>query len=405
MKKKYSAKKSVCLLLICCLAITGCGQKKQKSPSSDSKKAISKEVDTKKKKEKTKIVLNLGELKALVFNTKDISKLSFTSADENIARVNEKGRVLGMKGGSTTITGTDGTRKVTYQIKVRKKGMVYPTFTMMKGEHLDLQFSKKGIKVTEWISSNEKVASVDKTSGKVQAISEGNAMITGKSGKHNYVCYLKVEPIVKDLIYLTFDDGPNRYSTPKILDILKEKGVKATFFELKPARADYDLTERVVREGHSLAMHGYQHKYDIIYKSVDIYHENLTKLQERLFRKVGVWCTVSRFPGGGSNMSSSYNPGIMTKITSQIHDWGFHYFDWNADSEDAGGAKDANAVYKNVTSHLEKGRGNVVLMHDFYKNDKTIQALPRIIDYGKKHGFTFRRITASTEEVHQKVNN
>ena len=67
----------------------------------------------------------------------------------------------------------------------------------------------------------------------------------------------------------------------------------------------------------------------------------------------------------------------MTRITKDIASWGYHYFDWNVASCDSDTAKNANDVYRNVTTGLIKGRGNVVLMHDFYKkNDaKTYQKL------------------------------
>ena len=174
---------------------------------------------------------------------------------------------------------------------------------------------------------------------------------------------------------------------------------------MKPARKDFDLTKRVIDEGHTLAMHGYQHKYNIVYKSKKVYKQNLDKLRNLFFKKYGVWCTLSRFPGGSSNTVSRYNPGIMTRITKDIAGWGYHYFDWNVASCDSDTAKNANDVYRNVTTGLIKGRGNVVLMHDFYKNDKMLGALDKIIKYGKKHGYTFLPLTASTTEVHHKVNN
>ena len=205
-------------------------------------------------------------------------------------------------------------------------------------------------------------------------------------------------------VYLTFDDGPSE-NTDAILDVLSEYDVKATFFELKPAKKDFDLTKRVIDEGHTLAMHGYQHKYNIVYKSKKVYKQNLDKLRNLFFKKYGVWCTLSRFPGGSSNTVSRYNPGIMTRITKDISSWGYHYFDWNVASCDSDTAKNANDVYRNVTTGLIKGRGNVVLMHDFYKNDKMLGALDKIIKYGKKHGYTFLPLTASTTEVHHKVNN
>ncbi len=327
------------------------------------------------------------------------------SADESIVKVLEDGSIFGVAHGETTVTITSGDTRYQTKVTVRKRGMVYPVFGMMQGEKLDIQFSSKS-QATEytWTSTDEAVAKVS-PKGRIKAKGVGTAVIKGVSDAGIYRCELTVTEKIDKAIYLTFDDGPNRYSTPKILDILKKNDIKATFFELKPAKKDFDLTERVLAEGHTLAMHGYKHKYDEIYVSEETYHENLDKLRDLFFKKFGVWCTLTRFPGGSSNTVSDYNPGIMTKLTQELDDWGYHYFDWNVSSGDAGGAKTAKEVYRNFKKELSTSHASVVLMHDFDKNDKTINALDRIIKYGKKHGYTFLPLTASTEEVHHAVNN
>lgn len=347
------------------------------------------------------VTLFLGE-------TKKISRenvISYKSMAPAIATVSKDGTIHAVQKGTTKVIAAtkDGNRS--YQIIVKKHGMVYPEFSMMKGEHLNLQFSQKSVSKVSWISSCPSVAQVSDQGG-IRAKKTGTSLILGNSGNHTYMCRLKVRPAKKSIIYLTFDDGPNRYSTPKILNILKKQKVPATFFELKPAAADFDLTRRVLKEGHSLALHGYQHNYNVIYQSEKTYKENLDKLRDLFFQKFGVWCSITRFPGGSSNMVSRYNPGIMTKLTKKLHSWGYHYFDWNVSSGDAGDVKTAAAVYKNVTKGLKKEQSNIVLMHDFNKNDKTIHALEKIIKYGKKHGYTFLPITASTTENHHtKLNN
>ena len=209
----------------------------------------------------------------------------------------------------------------------------------------------------------------------------------------------------RPMIALTFDDGPNRYTTPKVLKILKQNNVKATFFELKPAKKDFDLTKRVLDEGHTLAMHGYQHKYDIIYRSEKTYHQNLDKLRNLFFKKFGVWCTLTRFPGGSSNTCSSYNPGIMTRLTKKLDGWGYHYFDWNVSSGDASRGTTPAQEMHNLKKETTKGHDSVVLMPDFYNNQPTLKSLDKYIKYAKKKGYTFMPLTASTAEVHHGVNN
>lgn len=328
-----------------------------------------------------------------------------TSADSSIVRVLEDGSIFGIKQGETTVNTTIGEKTYQTKVTVDKSGMVYPVFEMLQGEKLSLQFSSKDDPSSyTWVSTNEEVAKVS-AKGTIKAKGVGTAVIMGSSSAEKYRCEITVSEKPDKIVYLTFDDGPNRYSTPKILDILEENDVKATFFELKPAKKDFDLTERILAEGHTLAIHGYKHKYEEIYVSEDVYHENLDKLRDLFFQKFGVWCTLTRFPGGSSNMVSSYNPGIMTKITKKIDGWGYHYFDWNVSSGDAGGASNAEDVLRNCKRQISEGHVKVVLMHDFYKNDKTIDALDKVIKYGKKHGYTFLPLTASTEEVHHKVNN
>ncbi len=343
----------------------------------------------------------------LLSETKQISKknvTSYKSMNPSIATVSDDGIIHAIKAGTAKITAITDDGRRSYRIVVKKRGMVYPTFSMMAGEHLDLQFSLKLDHNVQWRSETPSVAQVGKN-GQIRAKKAGTTCISGTSDDRTFMCLLEVTQAKKSMIYLTFDDGPNRYSTPKVLNILKKQRVPATFFELKPAAADFDLTQRVLNEGHSLALHGYQHKYDVIYRSEKVYRENLDKLRNLFFDKFGVWCSVTRFPGGSSNQVSRYNPGIMTRLTKKLHGFGYHYFDWNVSSGDAGDVHTSEAVYKNVTKGLKKGRRNIVLMHDFGGNDKTINALEKIIKYGKKHGYSFLPITASTPENHHTVLN
>lgn len=209
----------------------------------------------------------------------------------------------------------------------------------------------------------------------------------------------------KGVIYLTFDDGPTNSSTPKILDILKKHNVKATFFILNYSTKTEALVKREVAEGHSVGIHGYSHDYKKIYTSEEAYMENLNKLQAKIYKSTGVKTTITRFPGGSSNTISKFNSGIMTRLSKLIVQKGYTYYDWNIDSNDAGGARNADSVYNNVTKNLSKKWRNIVLMHDFSGNKKTIEALERIIEYGKKNGYTFKAITPDTPMMRHKINN
>ena len=95
----------------------------------------------------------------------------------------------------------------------------------------------------------------------------------------------------------------------------------------------------------------------------------------------------------------------MTYLTNEVTNKGFIYFDWNVDSDDAGSAKTSDQVYNNVINGLSHNKTNVVLMHDFENNYKTLNALRDIIQYGKNNGYTFSNITSSTPPVRHGVAN
>lgn len=208
------------------------------------------------------------------------------------------------------------------------------------------------------------------------------------------------------IIYLTFDDGPSSSITPYVLDILKEKGVHATFFILNYSEENESLVKRELEEGHRVGIHGYSHQYSEVYTSIDVCYDNIVKLQQKIYDSTGILVKIVRFPGGSSNtISKNYCEGIMTEISKKILDEGFKYYDWNVDSEDAGGARTKEDVYENVTTSLVQGRRNIVLMHDFGGNNKTLDALSDIIDYGLENGYVFDVITTDTPMITHPINN
>lgn len=208
------------------------------------------------------------------------------------------------------------------------------------------------------------------------------------------------------VIYLTFDDGPSSTITPKILDILKEEGIKATFFVIgKPSSLDY-LLKRESNEGHTVALHSNTHSYSYVYTSSQNYFNDLYAIQNHVKNATGITSNIIRFPGGSSNtVSRQYSKGIMTYLTNEVINKGFIYFDWNVDSDDAGSAKTTTQVYNNVVNGLSHSKTNIVLMHDYENNYKTLNALRDIIQYGKNNGYTFSNITSSTPPVRHGVAN
>lgn len=179
-------------------------------------------------------------------------------------------------------------------------------------------------------------------------------------------------------VYLTFDDGPSS-NTARILDILAEYDVRATFFVVGKEEEKYqELYKRIVDEGHTLGMHSYSHKYDEIYQSVDSYAQDLSRLQEFLYETTGVWCRYCRFPGGSSNTVSRVD---MYDLINYLDEQDITYFDWNIASGDASNSYiSIDAIINNCMSTLPQYQESIILMHDASNKNTTVEALPALIE-------------------------
>ena len=198
------------------------------------------------------------------------------------------------------------------------------------------------------------------------------------------------------IVYLTFDDGPSAY-TAHLLDVLKKYNVKATFFVTGFGSDDMILRE--YQEGHTVALHTNTHNYKQVYASVDSYFADLYAIQNRVERITGYKSNLIRFPGGSSNaVSKTY----MSYLTKEVQNRGFHYFDWNVSSGDAGNTTDTNQVYLNVVNYLKSGY-SIVLQHDSKKY--SVDAVERIIQYGLANGFTFKALDENSPGAHHGTKN
>ncbi len=210
--------------------------------------------------------------------------------------------------------------------------------------------------------------------------------------------------ITDKTIYLTFDDGPSYTITPGILQILKEENIQATFFVINHSDDLNYLIKQAYEDGHTIGIHSYSHNYRYIYTSEDNFYNDLLQMSNKIENITGQKTKIIRFPGGSSNTVSTFNPGIMTRLTSFVHEKGYFYFDWNISSGDAGEVKSAEEVYQNVVQNLGN-HANLVLMHDFENNYYTLNALRRIIAYGKANGYTFLKLTEGSPTMHHKIYN
>ncbi len=202
-------------------------------------------------------------------------------------------------------------------------------------------------------------------------------------------------------VYLTFDDGPGPY-TEKLLDVLDAYQVKATFFV---KNSEYnEWMKEIVDRGHSIGIHSVTHDYASIYASPEAYFEDLRGMQEIIQENTGVITTLMRFPGGSSNtVSAGSYLGIMSLLSEAVQDAGYQYFDWNVDSNDAGGARNTQTVAKNVIQGIEKEKVSVVLQHDIH--GYSVDAVEQVIQWGLERGYQFLPLTENSPGFHHPIAN
>lgn len=178
-------------------------------------------------------------------------------------------------------------------------------------------------------------------------------------------------------VYLTFDDGPGSQSG-KILDILKKNHVKATFFVTgKEDASSKKIYQRIVKEGHTLAMHSYSHIQDVIYDSKEAFEKDLKQINRCLYEATGVHTKFYRFPGGSSTQNTSLPIQNFIDVLKKNH---YLYLDWNVISPDI---NNANSTKEQVVTGVMQGVDAydtaVVLMYDVADKPMTVKALPSII--------------------------
>lgn len=177
-------------------------------------------------------------------------------------------------------------------------------------------------------------------------------------------------------MYLTFDDGPSEENTAAVLDILKKKNVKATFFVVgENVRKHPEIARRIVEEGHTIGIHCNHHDYDDIYESVDSYLADFEEAYNAVYEVTGVEVKLFRFPGGSIN---AYNKEVYQDIIEVMTDRGFIYIDWNGSLEDAVKRSTPEELIQNARQSTLKRKKVVMLAHDIVYN--TTLCLEELID-------------------------
>lgn len=188
----------------------------------------------------------------------------------------------------------------------------------------------------------------------------------------------KVEPITSKRIALTFDDGPDEVYTPRILDILKEHRVKATFFVVGIQSAKYPhILKRIHEEGHAIGNHSWNHA-DLSKISLERIQQEIQDTDALIEKTIGIQPTMVRAPYGA----------VSDKLKKLLNQTNRPLIGWSIDPRDWAGTSAAH-ILQNVKSHTKPGA--IVLMHSFGgKNgnlDNTVEALPEIIAQLKLDGY------------------
>jgi len=200
-----------------------------------------------------------------------------------------------------------------------------------------------------------------------------------------------------DYVYLTFDDGPSKY-TDSILNYLTMYDLKATFFVVPDGSAESNARlKRIADAGHTIGIHTASHEYNKIYESVEAYLDDFKLAYDRVYEATGIKCKLFRFPGGSIN---DYNESIRDDLIAEMTRRGFIYFDWNVDSSDALGAT-WTEMYNNVTSQTKACNRAVILMHDYNGGYNTILVLEDIIRWliSNERGYKLDKLTEFVKPV------
>ena len=172
-------------------------------------------------------------------------------------------------------------------------------------------------------------------------------------------------------IAITFDDGPHPYYTEQLLDGLKEREVKATFFVTGKHVEQYpELIERMHEEGHLIGNHTYSH-LQLNRNNGEAFKEELIKTNELIEELTGQEVQYVRPPYGSWDKKFEKELNMFPVL------WNIDPLDWCSDN--------VACIVQKVTSKAKEN--SIILMHDEYKS--TVTAALQIIDALQKEGYEF----------------
>ena len=172
-------------------------------------------------------------------------------------------------------------------------------------------------------------------------------------------------------IAITFDDGPHRLYTPKLLDGLKERGIHATFFLVGENIGNNEaLVKRMAEEGHLIGNHTFSHVQLTKMKKEDACRE-VQQTNERICAVTGAPVLYIRPPYG------SWNDELQAEIPMTVTLWNLDSEDWKS--------QNTGKIVELVESEAEEG--SIILLHDIF--DTSVEAALRIVDDLTAQGYSF----------------
>ena len=172
-------------------------------------------------------------------------------------------------------------------------------------------------------------------------------------------------------IAITFDDGPHRLYTPKLLDGLKERGIHATFFLVGENIGNNEaLVKRMAEEGHLIGNHIFSHVQLTKMKKEDACRE-VQQTNERICAVTGAPVLYIRPPYG------SWNDELQAEIPMTVTLWNLDSEDWKS--------QNTGKIVELVESEAKEG--SIILLHDIF--DTSVEAALRIVDDLTAQGYTF----------------
>ena len=180
-------------------------------------------------------------------------------------------------------------------------------------------------------------------------------------------------------VALTFDDGPDPVYTPKLLDLLREKGVKATFFVVGKRADQYpQIIRRAWTEGHLIANHTWSHNPLFCFLTPRRLRSEIERCNESIRRSCGFRSRLFRSPVGLRH----------PLLAPYLDALGLEYISWRIrtlDTLTTNSSVLAQRILKSTAS------GDIILLHDHLPRgtDAMLEALPRVIDELRERGFDF----------------